>query len=412
MRGSSSGRAPSVLETESHPSLTTGEWKVHAQFRDSFSHGRAKKLVLAGLVAIAVVSLAACSSGSSAPGGSAGSAGKANVAAAKAAIAPYTGKASEFPVTEPLSKALPSGKNFAFLQCSSPVCAQVSKSFQAAVAKIGAKVTVINSGATAQTAQGAASSVVSLKPDAVILSGSDPALYGGALKTLSDAGSKVVSIQVNKDVKLLGISFNYLGTDLSAQNGKLLADWVIAKKGASANAVLYGLPALDLSAHVQAAFADEMKKNCASCAVRNVPIDVATIGTTAPSTVVTDLQAHPDTNVAVFVSYQVATGLPAALKAAGLSITTVGFAPTAGNLQDIKNGSLTAGLAIDFPVSVWAAVDAAARLIIGDKPTAGEQSGEVPEQFLEQKDITFDPTLGWSGYPDYAKRFGTLWQGK
>lgn len=384
---------------------------MHTHIRNYFPNSTMKKLAIAGLIAVTVASLAACSS--TAPAASSSSSAKsANVAAAKAVIAPFTGAPSKFPVTEPLATALPAGKSFAFLQCSSPVCAQVSKAFQAAVAKIGGKVVVVNAGATAQTAQVAASSVISLKPDAVILSGSDPALYGGALKTLSDAGTRVVSIQVNKDVKPFGIDFNYLGTDLSTQNGKLLADWVIAKKGASANAVLYGLPALDLSAHVQAAFSAEMAKNCTSCTVRNVPIDVATIGTTAPSTIVTDLQAHPDTNVAVFVSFQVATGLPAALKAAGISITTVGFAPTAGILQNIKDGTLTAGLAIDFPVSVWTAVDAAARLIEGSKPASGEVSGEVPEQFLEQKDITFDPTLGWSGYPDYAQRFGTLWQGK
>jgi len=33
----------------------------------------------------------------------------------------------------------------------------------------------------------------------------------------------------------------------------------------------------------------------------------------------------------------------------------------------------------------------------------------VPEQFLEQKDITFDPTRGWWAFPDYAQRFATLW---
>ncbi|GGF29343.1 hypothetical protein GCM10011399_23110 [Subtercola lobariae] len=316
-------------------------------------------------------------------------------------------------MTDPLPTVpFPSGKTFVFLQCSTPVCAQVAKAFTAAVTALGATPTIVSAGATAQTAQAAASSVIALKPDAVIISGNDPALYGGALQTLSAAGTKVVSIQVNKDVSQYGITFNYLGTDLSAQNGKVLADWVIANKGADANVVLYTLPVLDLSAHVQQAFTDEMTANCPSCTVRSVPIDVATIGTTAPRTIVTDLQANPDTNTAVFVSYQTATGLPAALTAAGLSPTTVGFAPTAGNLQDIKDGKLTAGLAIDFPVSIWTAVDAAARLVEGGQPVAGETSGEVPEQILEQKDITFDPTQGWSGYPDYASKFTTLWQGK
>jgi len=383
-----------------------------------FKRRSAQRLFVAGVSALVMLAAAACGSSSSSQPSSSGSSSAvpgsasssgANVDAAKAALAAYTGHATAFPVNQPLSKPLPAGSKLVFLQCSSPVCGQVAKSFQAAVTAIGGTPVVVNSGATAQTAQAAASSVLSMKPDVVLLSGADPALYGGGLKALSAAGARVVSIQVNKDVAPFGITFNYLGANLSEQNGKLLADWVIVNKGAAADAVLYTLPALDLSPTVQKAFQGELAANCPSCKARAVPIDVSTVGTTAPRTVVTDLQAHPQTNVAVFVSFQVATGLPAALKAAGLKVSTVGFAPTAGNLQDIKNGNLTAGLAIDFPVSIWTAVDTAARLTEKGQVTQGEQTGQVPEQFLGQQDITFDPTKGWTGYPDYTARFTKLW---
>jgi ribose transport system substrate-binding protein len=378
------------------------------------------RVVAAGLSAGAVVLVAACGSSSgsgssSASGSSSGSstsvsAQGANVAAAKASLAPYIGRSSAFPVTDSLAQKLPAGKKFVYLQCSTPICAEVGGLLQGAVKAIGGKMTVVNAGATATTAQAAASSALALKPDAVILGAIDPALFGTGLKTLANSGVKLVSLQVDKDVTPYGITFNYLGANLSQRNGTLLADWVIANEGAHANAVIYTLPALDISAPVQQAFQAEMKKNCASCKVRAVPIDVSTIGTTAPSTVVTDLQAHPSTNVAVFVSLSAAAGLPAAMKAAGItSVKTVGFGPTAGNLQDIKDGNLTAALDIDFPVSTWTAVDAAARLIEGGQPTASEQAGDVPEEFLAQKDITFNPNLGWSAYPDFAQRFATLW---
>jgi ribose transport system substrate-binding protein len=376
----------------------------------------------ASLSVAAVVSAAACSSSAStsvssspastssaSPDTAGSSAAGANVSSAQAALAPYIGKSSAFPVTDSLASKLPAGKKFVYLQCSTPICAEVGELLQGAVKAIGGKMTVVNAGATATTAQAAASSALALKPDAVILGAIDPALFGTGLKALANSGAKLVSLQVDKDVTQYGITFNYLGVNLSQRNGTLLADWVIANEGAKANAVIYTLPALDISAPVQAAFQAEMTKQCPSCTVRAVPIDVATIGTTAPSTVVTDLQAHPGTNVAVFVSLSAAAGLPAALKAAGVSVKTVGFGPTAGNLQDIKNGNLTAALDIDFPVSTWTAVDAAARLIEGGQPTASEQAGDVPEEFLAQKDITFNPNLGWSAYPDFAQRFATLW---
>lgn len=364
---------------------------------------------LALVSVIAAATLAACSS-SSGSAAAPGPAQTADVSAAQKALAPYTTAPTAFPVTDQLPQRLPAGKKFVYLQCSTPICAEVGQLLAPAVKEVGGTMTVVNAGATAQTAQAAASSAAALKPDAVILGAIDPALFGTGLKTLAAGGAKVISLQIDKDVTPYGITFNYLGTNLSQQNGTLLADWVVANKGAKADAVLYTLPALDISAPVQQAFQATMKTLCPACKVRVVPIDVSTIGTKAPSTIVTDLQAHPDTNVAVFVSLSAATGLPAALKAAGLSVTTVGFGPTAGNLQDIKDGNLTAALDIDFPVSTWTAVDAAARLIEGGQPTAGEQSGAVPEQFLGQKDITFNPTIGWSAFPDFAQRFAQLWQ--
>jgi ribose transport system substrate-binding protein len=296
-----------------------------------------------------------------------------------------------------------------FLQCGTPFCALAGMSIQAAVQAIGGQFTKLNAGTTASTAQAAASSALALKPDAVFMT-VDPALFGDGLKMLSSAGVKVVSISLAKDTQPFGVTFNYIGAQEVEQDGKLMADWVIAHNGANSNVVFYGLPVFDFSAPLQTAFQNEMKANCSSCSVRSVNIDASTIGTTAPQTVVADLQAHPSTKVAVFVSLQIAQGLPAAMNAAGLSgITTIGRGPTPGNLIDIKSGALTAGLAIDAAVSTWTAVDCAARLIEGGQPTASEQAGDLDKQFLGQTDITFDPTHGWVGYPDFTTRFATLW---
>lgn len=329
--------------------------------------------------------------------------------AAKAAIAPYSGHPSAFPVDQALSKKLPAGVKFAYFQCGASTCALVGSYLKQAVAAIGGTLTVVNTGLTAASSQAAASSVLALKPDVAIVNGVDPSFFGGALKKLSDAGIKVVSISVSKDYKPFGISFNYIDSGLNQLGGRLLADWVIAHEGAKANAVFYGIPELTFSAPMYQAFAQELKKNCPSCTTRTVPIGIATLGTTSVSTIVTDLQAHPATNVAVFPSGEEASGLPAGLKAAGLSIDTIAFAPLPETLQDVKNGRITAVLAVDFRTATWTAVDAAARLVEGEQPTAGETSGEVPLEFLEQKDITFDPSQGWPGYADVAQRYAALW---
>ncbi len=332
------------------------------------------------------------------------------MAAANASIAPFTGHPSPFPVDTPLGKKLPAGTKIAFLQCSTPICGLVSQLLAPAVKTLGGKFVVVNAGSTAAASQAAASSVLALKPAAVVLSGIQPSEFGGALKRLSAAGIKVVSISVaDPNVHQYGIEFNYVGLPPLARAGRLMADWVIVHKGPKANVVFYGIPELNFSSYMQQAFEQELASKCPSCKVRAVPISITTLGSTAPQTVVTDLQSHTDTNTAVFASSEIAAGLPAALKTAGLSITTFGYSPEPAELQYIKDGQMTGGLAVDFPTQLWTSADIVARLLLHEHPTPGEVAGVGPFQFLGPKDITFNPAKGWTGYPDFPVRFAKLW---
>ncbi len=384
---------------------------------------RLRALATTGVIGVAALSIAACgssssssssgssSSSSSAPSSSSSSAASgqgANVAAASAAIAPYVGHPSAFPVNKPLGKPLPPGTRFVFLQCSSTFCALTAKLLVPAVKAIGGTLTIVNAGATASSSQAAASSALGLKPAAVLVTGISPSLFANSLRRLDAAGIKVTAVGVIKPERY-GIEFSLGGLGPNELAGKLMADWVIVHKGPKANVVFYGVPELDFSSYLQQAFEQEMAKNCPSCKVRAVPISVTTTGTTAPQTVVADLQSHPDTNMAVFGDFEEAAGLPAALKTAGLSITTLGNVPTPENLQDIKSGALTAGLGVDVAVSAWTLVDATARLLLHEPLTPVEQTGETPTQFLMQKDITFDPAKGWTGYPAFPLMFVKLW---
>lgn len=365
--------------------------------------------VAVGLVA--AVSVVGCGSSSSTSSATTG--GGVSVAAAQAAIAPYSGHPSAFPVDKPLSKPVPAGTRIVWLQCSTPSCALVGRVLQSATKTLGASLQTVNAGSTATSVQAAAESALALHPSAVLFTGIQPSQFGDRLKQLSDAGTKVVSLAINEnDVARYGIDFNYIGLKPTEKDGRLMADWIVSHTHGDANVVFYGVPAFNWSPYMQAAFTDEMRKNCPACKVRGVPINIATIGTTAPQTIVADLQAHPDTNMMAFSTADVATGVPAAMRSAGLTVPGIGFGPGPAQLQDIKNGGLTAGLASDFAALTWTTLDAAARLIVGEQPTAAEQAGDAPLQLLEQHDITFDPSTGFVAYPDVAQRFARLWHPK
>lgn len=370
-----------------------------------------RRLAVAGVTVLVALAVAACggsssSTSASASGSSSAGGQAANVAAASAAIAPYTGHPSPFPVTTPLRKPLPAGTRFVFLQCSTPICALIRQLLVPAVKTIGGRLTIINSGGTATSQQAAASSALALKPAAVLLTAITPSEFGTSLKRLEAAGIKVTSVGV-MNPKPYGIAFSIGGLATTQLAGKLMADWVIVHKGPHANVVFYSTPELDFSPYMLKSFTQELNKNCPSCKLRTASISVTTFGTTAPQTIANDLQGHSGTNVAVFASLEAAEGLPAALQSAGVSVTTIGFAPTPENLQDIKTGRLTAGVGLDLAVQQWSQVDGTARLLLGQPVSPTEDL--APLQILGQKDITFDVSRGWTGYPDFAQRFAKLW---
>ena len=114
-----------------------------------------------------------------------------------------------------------------------------------------------------------------------------------------------------------------------------------------------------------------MENLCPECSVRVIDIPLSTVGNTAPNRIVSDLQQNPDTNMAIFATNEMAEGLPAAMKTAGIEdVETWGFGSTPANLQDIKEGGLTGALEIDLPVDVWTYVD--------DRGAGDPRPGTVP----------------------------------
>lgn len=364
---------------------------------------------LAVLLAATAFVAAACgsSSGGATKRTSAASASQPETAAAQRAIAPYVGHPSPFPATQKLAKLPAQGSKFVFLQCSSPVCAIFALLLPGPIKAVGGKLVVVNSGSSATSSQAAAATALADKPAAVLISATEPQLYGNYLHRLDNRGSHVVGGGVVGGGPY-GVQESVGGQAGTKLAGQLMADWVTVNKGPNANVVFFGTPELTFSAGMQSGFARTLAQRCSRCKASYQALSVTTFGTTAPSQVVSYLQAHPATNTVVFASMEGATGLAAALTDAHLSPTTLGFAPTPSNLQDIRDGGLTAGLALDFNVQVWMQVNAALRLMAGQ--TTAPSNLEVDMQFLTKSDVTgTDIQQGWTGYPDVAQRFASLW---
>jgi ribose transport system substrate-binding protein len=365
-------------------------------------------------VAIAVAACGSSDSGSStsttesteASGGGDETAGG-SPAAAEKVIAPYVGQPSPFPVTESL-KEVPKGATIAYMDCGTGICGLFWELLQGASQTMGVKMTRIKAGSAANTVTAAFDSVVAQKPDAVIVTAINVELWSKQLKELQEADIPVVTTGIT-DTEEYGIESPQASNASSELAGHLMANYVVAKMSPEANIVMYEVPELPFSVITAEAFAEELGKVCPECSVRTVPIPVATTGNTAPSTIVSDLQANPETTIAAFSSDETELGLPAALKAAGIEVETLGYSPAPPNLQYVKEGTETAVLAFDLPVLTWTLIDQAAREITGQELTGPQAEGIPVNQFLTQEDIVFDPAKGWTGYPDFAERFAKLW---
>jgi ribose transport system substrate-binding protein len=305
-------------------------------------------------------------------------------------------------------KESPAGKSIVYIQCGTPYCALVGSLLGEAAEAIGMHLTTIKAGASASAVSAAFDSAISQDPDSVITAGINPELFQNQLKKLQADKVPFASLGL-VNAEDYGMIPSVDGKLEFERDGTLMANYVIAEYGPESNIVWYNVPELPFTAVEEAAFNATIAKNCPGCSVRKADIGVETIGNTAPSQVVSDLQANPDTDVAVFSVEDIQIGLPAALAAAGISVKTMGLAPGPTNLQYLKEGKETAALAEDAPVQAWTAVDEVGRLVNGQELSGDEAKGLSDVQLLTPEDITFDTSKGWTGYPDYVERFEKLW---
>jgi len=332
---------------------------------------------------------------------------------ARSAIAAYTGKPTAFPVSTPLKKLPKKGFTIAFMDCGTPICALFHELVAPAAKAIGARLVDVKAGATASSVNAAFESVVQMKPTAIINTALDPVEWLPALKRLKADKIPIISTGVIDGAKYGLTTYPnavLFGANAFTLDGKLEADWIYAHEGAKANVEFTWVPELNFSALVRTAFIAQMKTLCPKCSVSSLSIPVADLGSSAPQMIVSALQANPKINTVTVSNSENLIGLPSALKTAGLSnVTLVGAGAGPANLQYLKAGQQAVDLAADYPVLSWAMVDAAARAATGQAIPKTESIGIPVQEFLTKADITFNPANGWTGYPDFAKRFKKLW---
>lgn len=374
----------------------------------SFNFGHSRSLAVAGACAGALA-IAASASAHLASGGKA-SAASGGFGAAVVANKNYERRPTSIGITTPVGAKIPKGKTIDFIQCGVPACAVEGNILQSATNLLHWKLVRINAGTSAQTIANAYTQAVNNKPSAVIGSGFARALFASEVTKLAKMHIPVLEAFVGDST---GNGMYVVGgPTLNQIQGKEVADFILAnstnKKATVGSVVPNGFPNM---VQENAAFASEIKAQCAGCTVKPLIVPVTSIGSDLPTRVSTYLTANPSIQWTWLGYDDMISGIPVALKGAGVSnakITTISMNGTVA--AAIKAGQVASGIGVSFPEVYWREIDLLARMFAGKSFKVDLDDSTLPVWTITKANLPSNAgaTL-FANVVDYQQQFKNLW---
>jgi len=383
-------------------------------FARTSAHGRYRRGLGAAALAAALIAVAGCGSSSS-DSGSATASGEASTTAAagggsavdqaKAMVAQATKRPGAISVTTPVGKAIPTGKKLVFISCGAAACQTQGKIVAEAAAKLGWSSKTIATDGSPQQIQNGFNTALRGGADGIILNATTRAAVATQLKA---AQAKKVAFVGCCSTEKVGPDYLY-NTGTPEQNTKIgtyLAAMIAGDSGGKADTLYVDIPAFTILASLGTSLQQEYAKYCPGCGFAKIAVPLPRLAD-ATNIIVSYLRSHPKVGyVALSVTDALGTGLPAALKAAGLTkvkIVGQGGDPTA--FQAIAQDQILALVPFDYYNVDYQMVDALARHFAGAKV---EQSR--PPLWLVTKDnLPSDYTKIFPDVEDFQSQFMKVW---
>lgn len=383
------------------------------------TRGRSRRMLGCAVASVgAVAVLAACSSSgsggsggatndSSTPASSVPGGDSAQVKAAQAVVAQYTATPTKITVTTPL-KSKPTPHTIVFLESNLPQGATAQDAVAEAAKAAGwtEKAVPFQSDNPATLVSGL-KQALQYHPTAVSLSGTPESLWQSVLPLYRKAHAIIIP-QTAGPSALSDVVPANLGSD-GAVEGKILANWVTADSGGRGKVLLADLPDFGLLKADADSFTATMKAGCSGCSITplNFTVSDQENNKIVPA-IVSALQRNPSIKYVVATDGIFTSGLPAALKAAGISgVKITGAIPTAINEQDLLNGNVSSLTTFNFDYVAWQTVDVALRYAEGMKFPSDD--GGVPEQLITKNNFTGPPADSATAPSDFRQQFKKLW---
>ena len=368
-------------------------------------HGRVRKrhhllsrAAAAAATLLLVGAAAACSSGgSSSAGDSAGdaaasassSASSPGLATAQAFVAKYQAEPASIGSTTPLPGPVPKGKTIVFPENDNPQTRYVEQGMAAAAKALGLNLKVIPYALAQAPASllSAMQTALQLKPYAVVVTGTDEALWQNLIPAFAAAHVYIIPQYCGVITKPSPWILPQVGTPAdSALAGQIVASKFISESNGQGQAVLVNVPDISVLGGGGEAIESTVKQTCPACKLTTVNIPVSQFATDGGvSNAISALQRNPGAKYVLTEQGASDQGLPAALSAAGLSgVQIIGFNPSTTALQYAKDGQALGFATTSFGIIGWMVVDVAAQKLAG---VSTPDPGGIPVQLLVKSNL-------------------------
>jgi ABC-type sugar transport system substrate-binding protein len=368
--------------------------------------GRGKRFFGTAFAAAALTVLAACG-GSSTGSSSDSDVDQDGLQAARDSVAEFSQQPTVIPNDEPITKPIPKDKDIVFLSCGTSTCNLEADIIKEATDALGWNFTSIANDGTPEKVKAAWGNILRSKPDAVLYTATPVEAFKNELSQAAGMGIEVAAC-CTPDPPNDQLDFVIGTPEQSVRPGRLMANWVIDQSDGKGSSVFVNLSAFEIIQSIKKGFDEEMAKNCPdTCTSQELDIPITALGKDVPDRIVSFLRANPDTKYVVLsVDGALGAGLPAAIRAAGLTdVTVIGEGPDENTLQYISSGQQEATVTFPYYEEMFSMVDAMARKFAG---VPLEESIEVPDWIVTADTLPTDDQI-FPVVEDVKEQYFKLW---
>lgn len=354
--------------------------------------------------AIAVVGCGSSDSSSTTSTAASSASSGANVQQAKQDLDAIVAEPEQITLPK-LGAAVPKGKTISYLNCPVAICTEVGQGVEQATRALGWRFRNVPSNATPagykqawqQIAQNPGHGVVdvAILPDSAVES------------SIKQANVPVVAV-TSPSAPGPGTLAVIDSREAVQRQGAAEASWVVQDAGKPVKSVFVYDPSLQAISTAWDGYRSQASKVCPKCSVDVLKVSAAKIGPALAQDVVSHLQRDPDVGYVVFGLGDLATGVPAAIRSAGLAdkVKIVVRAATPPNLQDVKSGAIAAAFTDEAYEAGWRAVDKVLRAMT--KAPLGETTPVGKVRLLTKDTLPADISKPYT-IPGYEDSFRQAW---